>query len=145
MVDYSISLSPRNWEDKISEELKSCRLTGDYPYLDPYMSTDNKKSFEEFIEAYYDLGIDEILSGYVLDSTLSNTHDRIQIIINCLVSCASSEEELTYALQYIKENGLNEYMALFERRWLDINNTSEDLLKLKLAKSNLNERGMYYG
>ena len=40
--DYALSLTPRSWDQKISEELKAAREIQSYPYLEPYM--DKKKS-----------------------------------------------------------------------------------------------------
>ena len=70
---------------------------------------------------------------------------RIHLIINCLIATAITEEEIINALTFIRQNNLNEYQALFEKRWTEINNTDEDILKLKLAKSSLSERRTSYG
>lgn len=143
--DYALSLTPRSWDQKISEELKASRKIQAFPYLDPYMDEKNRKEFEEFISMYFELGVEEILKGNIPADIFDLTHDRIQIIINCLIATAITEEEIINALTFIRQNNLNEYQALFEKRWTEINNTDEDILKLKLAKSSLSERRTSYG
>jgi len=85
------------------------------------------------------------LKGNIPADIFDLTHDRIQIIINCLIATAITEEEIINALTFIRQNNLSEYQALFEKRWTEINNTDEDILKLKLAKSGLGERRTSYG
>ncbi len=143
--DYAMSLTPRSWDQKISEELKASRKIQAFPYLEPYMDKKNKEEFEEFISMYFELGVEEILKGNIPADVFNLTHDRIQIIINCLIATATTEEEITNALTFIRQNNLNEYQALFEKRWTEINDTDEDILKLKLAKSSLGERRTGYG
>ena len=46
---------------------------------------------------------------------------------------------------FYRKNNLSEYEALFEKRWTEINNSNEDILKLKLAKNSLGERRTSYG
>ena len=143
--DYALSLTPRSWDQKISEELKASRKIQEFPYLEPYMDEKNRKEFEEFVSMYFELGVEEILKGNIPADIFDLTHDRIQIIINCLIATAITEEEIINALTFISQNNLNEYQALFEKRWTEINNTDEDILKLKLAKSSLGERRSGYG
>ncbi len=143
--DYAISLTPRAWDQKISAELKECRKINKVPHLEPYMDPENLKAFEEFMNLYFDLGVEEILKGNLPDDIFDLTHDKIQIIINCLIATATTEEELINALLFIRENHLSEYEALFEKRWTEINNTDDDILKLKLAKNEVNERSSNYG
>lgn len=143
--DYAMSLTPRSWDQKISEELKASRKIHEFPYLEPYMDKKNREEFEEFISMYFELGVEEILKGNIPADVFDLTHDRIQIIINCLIATATTEEEITNALTFIRQNNLNEYQALFEKRWTEINDTDEDILKLKLAKSSLGERRTGYG
>jgi hypothetical protein len=140
-----MSLTPRSWDQKISEELKASRKIQAFPYLEPYMDKKNKEEFEEFISMYFELGVEEILKGNIPADVFNLTHDRIQIIINCLIATPTTEEEITNALTFIRQNNLNEYQALFEKRWTEINDTDEDILKLKLAKSSLGERRTGYG
>ncbi len=143
--DYALSLTPRSWDQKISEELKVSRKIQAYPYLEPYMDQKNREEFEEFISVYFELGVEEILKGNIPFDVFDLTHDRIQIIINCLIATATTEEDVTNALTFIRQNNLNEYLALFEKRWTEINDTDEDILKLKLAKNGLGERRKGYG
>lgn len=143
--DYALSLTPRSWDQKISEELKASRKIQEFPYLEPYMDEKNRKEFEEFISMYFDLGVEEILKGNIPTDIFDLTHDRIQIIINCLIATAVTEEEIVNALTFIRQNNLSEYEALFEKRWSEINNANEDILKLKLAKNSLGERKTNYG
>ena len=143
--DYALSLTPRSWDQKISEELKASRKIQAFPYLEPYMDKKNREEFEEFISMYFELGVEEILKGNIPSDVFDLTHDRIQIIINCLIATATTEEEITNALIFIRQNNLSEYQALFEKRWTEINDTDEDILKLKLAKSSLGERSSDYG
>ncbi len=143
--DYAISLTPRSWDQKISEELKAARSIHEFPYLEPYMDQKSREEFEDFISLYFELGVEEILKGNFPENAYNLTHDRIQIIINCLIATATTEEEITSALAFIRQNNLSEYQALFEKRWTDINSTDEDILKLKLAKNNLDERNSSYG
>lgn len=143
--DYALSLTPRSWDQKISEELKVSRKIREFPYLEPYMDEKNRKEFEEFISLYFELEVEEILKGNIPADIFDLTHDRIQTIINCLIATAITEEEIINALKFISQNNLNEYQALFEKRWAEINNTDEDILKLKLAKSSLGERRTGYG
>ena len=143
--DYALSLTPRSWDQKISEELKASRNLQAFPYLEPYMDKKNREEFEEFISMYLELGVEEILKGNIPSDVFDLTHDRIQIIINCLIATATTEEEITNALTFIRQNNLSEYQALFEKRWTEINDTDEDILKLKLAKSSLGERSSGYG
>lgn len=143
--DYALSLTPRSWDQKISEELKASRKIQAFPYLEPYMDKKNREEFEEFISMYFELGVEEILKGNIPTDIFDLTHDRIQIIINCLIATATTEEEITNALTFIRQNNLNEYQALFEKRWTEINDTDEDILKLKLSKNGLGERSSGYG
>lgn len=143
--DYALSLTPRSWDQKISEELKASRKIQAFPYLEPYMDKKNREEFEEFISMYFELGVEEILKGNIPADVFDLTHDRIQIIINCLIATATTEEEITNALSFIRQNNLSEYQALFEKRWIEINDTDEDILRLKLAKSSLGERRTGYG
>lgn len=147
--DYALSLTPRSWDQKISEELKASRKLQAFPYLEPYMDKKNREEFEEFISMYFELGVEEILKGNIPSDVFDLTHDGIQIIINCLIATATTEEEITNALtfirQNIRQNNLSEYQVLFEKRWTEINDTDEDILKLKLAKSGLGERSSGYG
>ena len=130
---------------KISEELKASRKIQAFPYLEPYMDKKNREEFEEFISMYFELGVEEILKGNIPTDVFDLTHDRIQIIINCLIATATTEEEITNALTFIRQNNLSEYQALFEKRWIEINDTDEDILRLKLAKSSFGERRTGYG
>ena len=143
--DYAMSLTPRSWDQKISEELKASRKIQAFPYLEPYMDQKNREEFEEFISMYFELGVEEILKGNIPADVFDLTHDRIQIIINCLIATATTEEEITNALTFIRQNNLSEYQALFEKRWIEINDTDEDILRLKLAKSSFGERRAGYG
>ena len=143
--DYAMSLTPRSWDQKISEELKASRKIQAFPYLEPYMDKKNREEFEEFISMYFELGVEEILKGNIPTDVFDLTHDRIQIIINCLIATATTEEEITNALTFIRQNNLSEYQALFEKRWIEINDTDEDILRLKLAKSSFGERRTGYG
>ncbi len=142
--DYAISLTPRSWDQKISEELKASRKIHAFPYLEPYMDQKNREDFEGFISMYFELGVEEILKGNYSD-VFDLTHDRIQIIINCLIATATTEEEIANSLAFIKQNDLNEYKALFEKRWAEINDADEDILKLKLAENSVSERRSGYG
>lgn len=143
--DYAMSLTPRSWDQKISEELKASRKIQEFPYLEPYMDKKNREEFEEFISMYFELGVEEILKGNIPADVFDLTHDRIQIIINCLIATATTEEEITNSLTFIRQNNLSEYQALFEKRWIEINDTDEDILRLKLAKSSFGERRTGYG
>ena len=143
--DYAMSLTPRSWDQKISEELKASRKIQEFPYLEPYMDKKNREEFEEFISMYFELGVEEILKGNIPAEVFDLTHDKIQIIINCLIATATTEEEITNALTFIRQNNLSEYQALFEKRWIEINDTDEDILRLKLAKSSFGERRTGYG
>ncbi|MBP5408385.1 MAG: ATP-binding protein, partial [Bacilli bacterium] len=143
--DYSKSLTPRSWDQKINQEILTARDQGDYPILDKMMDQSSLESFEEFISLYSELGIEKILKGDFPLNIFDLTHDKIQIIINCLIATASTEEELYNALLFIRKNHLNEYEALFEKRWSEINNSDEDIMLLKLAKSSLDERRTNYG
>lgn len=143
--DYAMSLTPRSWDQKISEELKASRKIQAFPYLEPYMDKKNREEFEEFISMYFELGVEEILKGNIPADIFDLTHDRIQIIINCLIATATTEEEITNALTFIRQNDLSEYQALFEKRWIEINDTDQDILRLKLAKNSFGERRTGYG
>lgn len=143
--DYALSLTPRSWDQKISEELKASRKIKSFPYLDPYMDKKSREEFEEFIAMYFELSVEEILKGNLPSDIFDLTHDRIQIIINCLIATATTEEEIINSLLFIKQNNLSEYQALFEKRWMEINESDDDILKLKLAKNDLNERSSGYG
>lgn len=143
--DYALSLTPRSWDQKISEELKASRKIQSYPYLEPYMDKKNREEFEEFISMYFKLGVEEILKGNIPSDAFDLTHDQIQTIIICLIATVTTEEEITNALTFIRQNELSEYQALFEKRWSEINDTDEDILKLKLAKNDLGERSSSYG
>ena len=143
--DYAMSLTPRSWDQKISEELKASRKIQEFPYLEPYMDKKNREEFEEFISMYFELGVEEILKGNIPAEVFDLTHDKIQIIINCLIATATTEEEITNALTFIRQNNLSEYQALFEKRWIEINDTDEDIIRLKLAKSSFGARRIGYG
>ena len=143
--DYALSLTPRSWDQKVSEELKASRVIQAFPYLEPYMDKKNREEFEEFISMYFELGVEEILRGNIPSDVFDLTHDKIQIIINCLIATATTEDEIANSLAFIKQNNISEYQALFEKRWIEINNTDEDILKLKLAKSGLGDRRTGYG
>ena len=142
--DYARSLTPRSWDQKISEELKASRGKG-YPYLEPYMDKSTREDFEAFMELYIELRIEDILRGNIPSDLFDLTHDKIQIIINCLIATARTEEEIYNSLLFIDRYNLNEYRALFEKRWVEINDTDDDILKFKLAKSRLDERRSNYG
>ena len=139
--DYNqaISLTPRSWDQKISRELIECRKIGEQPFLEPYMNSSSLKHFKEFINLYFELGIEDILQGHFNMDEIDLSGERILVIINCLVAAAVTEEEICNSLKFIKQYNLSEYQALFERRWIDINNTDEDILRLKLAKSSLSD------
>ena len=143
--DYALSLTPRSWDQKISEELKAAREIQSYPYLEPYMDKKNLDEFEKFISMYFELGVEEIAKGNSLPNVFDLTHDRIQMIINCLITTVTTEEEIANALAFIEQNNLNEYKSLFEKRWTEINNTDDDILKLRLAQNSLQERSNGYG
>lgn len=143
--DYAVSLTPRSWDQKISEELKASRKIQSFPYLEPYMDKKSREEFEEFITMYFELGVEEILKGNFPDNIFDLTHDRIQIIINCLIATATTEQELLHSLYFIQQNNLSEYQALFENRWIEINGSDDDILILKLAKNDLDERSYGYG
>lgn len=142
--DYALSLTPRSWDQKISEELKASRKIQAFPYLEPYMDEQNRKEFEEFISMYFRLGVEEILKGNMPSDVFCLTHDQIQMIIDCLIATATTKEEITNALAFIRQNNISEYQALFEARWIEINDTDEDILNLRLAKNRLDERSSYY-
>lgn len=143
--DWFKSLTPRTWDQQISEHLQRRRVDGEPSHLELFMDEECQNHFEEFIVMYFNLGVEEILKGNMPIDVFDLTHDKIQIIINCLIATATTEEEITNALTFIKQNNLSEYEALFEKRWMEINNTDEDILKLKLAKSALGERRTSYG
>jgi hypothetical protein len=143
--DYARSLTPRSWDQKISEELKAARRVVKPPYLEPYMDEPTRKDFEAFIDLYISLHIEEILTGIFPSDIYDLTHDKIQIIINCLIATARTEEEIYNSLLFIDYFNLHEYRALFEKRWVEINDTDDDILKFKLAKSRLDERRSGYG
>lgn len=143
--DYSKSLTPRSWDQKISNHLIGKRKASQMPRLEIFMDESCERDFEEFMKLYFELGVEEILKGNIPFDVFDLTHDRIQIIINCLIATATTEEEITNALTFIRQNNLSEYQALFEKRWTEINDTDEDILKLKLAKSSLGERSSGYG
>ena len=143
--DYALSLTPRSWDQKISEELKASREIGSYPYLEPYMDEANRKDFESFIDTYFELGIEEILKGNFPTDLYDFTAADIQMIINCLIATATNEEELANALRFIQKNGLKEYQMLFEKVWTTINNSDDDILTLKLALNEVSEMEVRYG
>ena len=143
--DYALSLTPRSWDQKISEELKASRAIGSYPYLEPYMDDANRKAFESFIDTYFELGIEEILNGNFPDDLYDFTAADIQMIINCLIATATNEEELANALRFIQKNGLKEYQMLFEKAWTTINSSDDDILALKLALNEVSEMEVRYG
>ncbi len=142
--DPSRSLTPRSWDQKISEELKVSREIHAFPELEPYMDPQSRKEFEEFISVYLDLGIERILAGDMPDiETWNYTSDQIQTIVNCLVATASTEEEITNALTFINKFNMNEYRTLFEIMWIKINSDDNDILRLRMAKNNF-EGGQKY-
>lgn len=143
--DYARSLTPRSWDQKISEELKASRQIQSYPYLEPYMDEKNREHLETFIDLYFKLGVEEIIKGNIPSDTFDLTHDAIQMIINCLIATVTTEEEITNALTFINQNQLSEYRVLFEKRWTEINDTDEDIIKLKLAANSVGERESGYG
>ena len=143
--DYALSLTPRSWDQKISEELKASRQIHAFPYLEPYMDRKNREEFESFISLYFELGVEDVLAGKFPPDIYDLTHDRVQLMIGCLIATATTEEEIANSLTFIKQNDLNEYQALFETRWMEINDTDEDILKFKLAKNSVGERGSNYG
>ena len=143
--DPAMSLTPRSWDQKISEELKASRKIHSFPYLDPYMDEQSRQNFEEFISTYFELGVEEILKGNTPTDILNLTTDQIIMIINCLIATATTEEEITNALAFIRQTNLKEYESAFETRWKAINDTREDILRLRLAKNSLNERRTSYG
>lgn len=143
--DYALSLTPRSWDQKISEELKVSRKLSSFPYLEPYMDKKNREELEEFIETYFNLEVEEILKGNLPPDIYGLLPDRIQMIINCLIATATTEEEILNSLLFIKQNNLSEYQALFEKKWTEINATEDDFLNFRLAKSNLDERSFNYG
>lgn len=143
--DYALSLTPRSWDQKISEELKASRKIQAFPYLEPYMDKENRENFEEFISMYFELGVEDILKGNMPTDSLDLTADQVQLTINCLIATATTEEEITNSFAFIRQNGLREYEELFEKRWTEINNTQEDILKLRLAKNSLSERSPSHG
>ena len=136
--DYALSLTPRSWDQKISEELKGSRITHSFPYLQPYMDEKNREEFEEFISMYFELGVEEILKGNISDAFLGD-FAHVQMIINCLIATATTEEEIVNAMKFIKRNNLSEYESLFEHNWQRINDTDEDILRFRLAKNSLSE------
>ncbi len=142
--DYYLSLTPRSWKQKISDELRIARENNDSPDLDTYMDKNNKEDFEDFIKTYFRLGIEEILNGNFKEDKKYCTQDQIQIIINCLISTATTEEEIINSLLFIKQNNLNEYKSFFEKGWTKINNTNEDIIKFRLAKNEIGEKVLNY-
>ncbi len=152
--DPSISLTPRSWDQKISEEIKVVRKLGDqeskHLYLEPYMEKEIRKDFEKFIEFYFSYGVEEILKGNIPteEEMVRLGSDKVQMIINCLVATAVSEDEIYNVLKFIKysTDNFHEYLQLFEMPWIKINNSPESILSLRLAKESLeNERGIKYG
>ena len=143
--DYALSLTPRSWDQKISEELKASRKIGEYPYLEPYMNDSTRKEFEEFITLYFQLGIEEILKGNIPEDILLHNLSRVQTIIMCLIATVSTEEEIENALKFIELSHQKEYQAVFKNIWLKINSSDEDILKFRLAESTINERTTSHG
>lgn len=150
--DYSKSLTPRSWDQKISEELKISRKIRTKPYLEPHMDTKSREEFEEFMDMYiYELGVEEILKGNISTDPIHLTtgDDRTQMTINCLTAAATTEEEVTNVLAFISQAVLpqkqQEFQSLFKKSWTRINNTDDDVLTLRCAENNLAERRAEHG
>ena len=138
--DYAKSLTPRSWDQKISEELKGARKSVVQPYLEPYMDEKERKDFEDFMNLYLELNVEEILKGNIPKDIFDLTYDKIQIIISCLFATARTEDEIYNSLLFIDYYKLNEYRVLFEKMWITINSSDDDILKFKLAESRMDER-----
>ncbi len=148
--DYARSLTPRSWDQKISTELKVSRGKN-YPYLEPYMDTKNREEFEDFIDMYFELGVEEILKGNISTDPIHLTagDDRTQMTINCLIAAATTEEEVTNSLTFISQavtpQKQQELKNVFKKSWARINDTDNDILTLRRAENNLAERRVEHG
>ena len=134
--DYTKSLTPRSWEQKISEEIKISRKLGEYPKLSFYMSSDAEKKFEDFMNNYFNLRVEDIVKGTYGDfDTFSMDYTLFIEIANKLSVIVSNEEELENALSFIKKLNNSEIQILFEKQWLTFNNSEDDIIMLREAKS----------
>jgi SpoVK/Ycf46/Vps4 family AAA+-type ATPase len=134
--DYCKSLTPRSWDQKISEEIKISRRTGEYPKLGLYMSSDMESKFEEFMNYYFNLRIEDILNGtYGEVDTFAMDYSKFIEIANNLSVVVSNEEQLENAMIFIKQLNNPEIQTLFEKLWIKFNNTEEDIIMLREIKS----------
>jgi len=134
--DYSKSLTPRSWEQKISTEIQVSRKLGEYPNLGLYMSPDDERKFEEFMNNYFKLRVEDIINGsYGEVDTFSMDYSLYIEIVNKLAVIVSNEEELENALSFIKQLNTPEIEVSFEKQWLNFNNKEEDIIMLREIKS----------
>ena len=93
---------------------------------------DNKEKIIDSLIYFYDTIAKVKTNGYgLLDKELNGTSKNFK--------------EFIVTRQTATQNNLSEYQSLFEKRWIEINDTDEDILRLKLAKSSLGERRTGYG
>ena len=136
--DYCKSLTPRSWDQKISEEIKISRITGEYPKLSLYMSSDMEHKFEEFMNSYFNLRVEDIINGsYGEVDTFAIDYSQFIEIAKNLAVVVSNEEQLENALKFIKKINNSEIQVVFEKLWIDYNNTDEDIIMLREVKENV--------
>ena len=100
------------------------------------MSSDAEKKFEDFMNNYFNLRVEDIVKGTYGDfDTFSMDYTLFIEIANKLSVIVSNEEELENALSFIKKLNNSEIQILFEKQWLTFNNSEDDIIMLREAKS----------
>lgn len=147
VYDHCKSLTPRSWDQKISEEIKISRQTKEYPSLEKYMDEEMQKKFEEFMEKYFELGIEQIVSGEIkeIHEFILLDYVKMATMVSCLIAVTTTEEQLENVLTFINKTNNNEFKTLFEKEWSKINNTKEDILNLRTALEMVESEEISYG
>jgi len=134
--DYSKSLTPRSWDQKINTELKISRQLGTRPQLDNYMTDLSRSQFEEFIDYYFKLQVEDIVNGNLYMINIYNyTDPEIQTIIAMLAAIVITDEQLKNAFEFIKLVYKAEYKSLFSILWTKIHSNEEDLIRIREAET----------
>lgn len=148
--DYSKSLMPRSWAQKINEELLAARNLGTYPLLEYYMSDEDRRVFEDFIDNYPKLADkfpDEIIKGEWEQADFILTDDIEKVnFVNYLIPITYSDSELEHCLKFITMCCSPEILNLFKNEWISINKNEKDIKRLRLALNEVMfERGDSFG
>ena len=133
--DYSKSLNPRSWDQKISEAIKAGRYFEEMPDLEDIMTKEERENFEKHIALYGTLDVDLLIKGdYSTISNLLNNLMILKVIFGCVIPYLKDEEKLTKFLRELYKNNVpKEIIQSFKLEWLEIHPGSENTQMLRLA------------